>query len=110
MDWGGCEQHLCLLAVGLKYQAQGKICCHPPLKYLDVKEGKEGDPGRAAPRTWLPLHIGEGLSFPKQREFSFLWAGDSTAFKIEMHDARRVAKTLLAFYFLVIQKIRKNCN
>lgn len=65
MDWGGCEQHLCLLAVGLKYQAQGKIHCHPPLKYLDVKERKEGDPGRAAPRTWLPLHIGEGLSFPK---------------------------------------------
>lgn len=30
------------------------------------QEGKEGDSGRSAPTwIWLPLHIGEGLSFPK---------------------------------------------
>lgn len=44
------------------------------------------------------------MSFPKAaKSFPFSWAGDSTASKIEMHDARGVTKKVLAFYFLVIQ-------
>lgn len=38
----------------------------PIPKKFRCQEGKEGDPWRAVPTwTWLPLHIGEGLSFPK---------------------------------------------
>lgn len=105
MEWGGCEQHLCLLAVGLKGPAQRKNMLSPIPKIFRCQEGKEGDPGRAASTwTWPPLHIGEGLSFPKAaKSFPFSWAGDSTASKIEMHDARGVTKKVLAFYFLVIQ-------
>lgn len=73
MEWGGCEQYLCLLAVGLKGQAQGKKCCHPSLKYLGVKRERKGIQGELLPHghgrlcTYVMVCL-----FPRQREFSFL--------------------------------------
>lgn len=49
MEWEGCEQHICLLAVGLICQGQGKICCHPSLKYLGVKRERKGIQGDLLP-------------------------------------------------------------
>lgn len=53
MEWGGCEQHLCLLAVGLKGQAQRKNMLSPIPKIFRCQEGK----GRGSRETCFHMDM-----------------------------------------------------